>query len=312
MSRAVSGEQWTLRRGPDTVTVVEVGGGLRAWTRDGLSVLAGYTEDEMCLAGRGQLLMPWPNRIRDGKYVHDGTAYQLALTEPRFGNASHGLVRWASWSLLGRTESTEESALTVGYALHAQPGWPGTLDLRVTYALADAGLSVRTDVVNTGSQPVPFGYGAHPYVAVGDVDPAQVGVHVPADRYVEVDERMLPTAVRDVAGTAYDFRVARPLGTTTLDTAYTGLRRDEDGRWRVTLSGLGPRPDVTVWGDAAFAWTQVFTGKAAAEGEHGIAVEPMSCPADAFGSGTDVVRLEPGASWSGTWGVSPAARVRPG
>lgn len=295
-----SGEQWVLRRGPDVLTVVEVGGGLREWTRDGVKVLAGYQADEMALAGRGQQLIPWPNRIRDGRYELDGTAYQLALSEPKLGNASHGLVRWASWLPAERTEDS----ITVHNHLFPQPGWSWQLASRVTYRLVDDGLTVHITVTNVGAGRAPFGYGAHPYVNIGDSSVADLSLRVPADRYVTVDDRMLPTGTVEVRDTAYDFRRARPIGGTKLDTAFTGLARDADGRWRVRLDGLAALPAVTLWADAAFGWTQVFTGKAAAEGEHGVAVEPMSCPPDAFNSGTDLVRLDPGQTWSGTWGIT--------
>ena len=67
-----SGEQWTLRRGRQEATVVEVGGGLRTYRVDGTDIVAGYADDEVCRAGRGQVLMPWPNRIRDGLYSFAG------------------------------------------------------------------------------------------------------------------------------------------------------------------------------------------------------------------------------------------------
>lgn len=298
--RAASGEQWTVRRGPDRVTVVEVGGGLREWVRDGVKVLAGYDVDEMCLAGRGQLLVPWPNRVRDGRWTWDGTERRLPLTEPKLGNASHGLVRFAHWRLVEK----HEDRLTVGFDLDPQPGWDFPLRLETAYALGDDGLTVTSRARNVGTAPAPFGYGAHPYVSIGEDDPAAVRLTVPATTSVDVDERMLPVGTRPVEGTDLDFRSERAIGATRLDTAFTGLARDADGLWRVRLSGLTALPPVTLWADGAFGWTQVFNGKAAAEGEHGIAVEPMTCPADALNSGTDLVVLAPGEEWSGTWGIS--------
>jgi aldose 1-epimerase len=103
-----------------------------------------------------------------------------------------------------------------------------------------------------------------------------------------------------------DFQVARALGSARLDTAFTGLARRDDGTWEVTISGLHGRPDVTVWADQAFGWVQVFTEKGedeGVEGTRGIAVEPMSCPSDAFNSRDGLVVLEPGQSWTGTWGI---------
>ena len=70
--------------------------------------------------GRGQLFVPWPNRIRDGRYAFAGTDQQLALTEPKRGNASHGLVRWVSDAPAARFAVVE-----LGYLLPAQTGYPG-------------------------------------------------------------------------------------------------------------------------------------------------------------------------------------------
>lgn len=298
---APTGEQWRLRAGPDEIVVVEVGGGLRTWTRDGVDVLAGYAEDGPCTSGRGQQLIPWPNRIRDGRYSHGGVERQLPLTEVEHGNASHGLVRWAPWRLVGHTDTS----LTVGHRLFPQPGWDWHLETTTTYAVAPAGLTVTTRVANVGGGSAPFGYGAHPYVAIGDLPVGEVEVSVPGDTWVEVDDRLIPVGTHPVDGTAYDFRERRPLGTHRLDTAYTDLATS-GGRWTVTVAGPG-RPAVDVWGEAeAFPWVQVFSGKAEAgqRGEHGVAVEPMTCPPDAFNSGDSLLTLEPGATWAGTWGIS--------
>ncbi len=95
-----TGQQWTIGHGPFEATVVEVGGGLRTLSRDGVDLVAGYLPHERCASGRGQQLMPWPNRIRDGRYTFEGTERQLSITEVPLRNASHGLVRWALWELV--------------------------------------------------------------------------------------------------------------------------------------------------------------------------------------------------------------------
>jgi aldose 1-epimerase len=303
MDRYPSGEQWVISHGDQEATVVEVGGGLRTYRAGTREVLAGYGQTEQCAYGRGQALIPWPNRVRDGKYTFAGKGEQLALTEPARGNASHGLVRWALWSLLEH----EASKLTVGYRLHPQQGWRGHLDLTVSYALDDLGLSVSTSAVNAGSRPVPFGYGAHPYIAIGDAPLADVELGVPGGRRVLVDDRSLPTGTELVEGSDFDFRSPRPLGGTELDTAFTDLDRGGDGRWRVTVRATPDRPGVALWAGRAFDWVQVFTAQgkdAGVAGQRGIAVEPMTCPADAFNSGDGLVVLEPGQSWSGEWGLS--------
>ena len=302
-----SGEQWTLRRGRQEATVVEVGGGLRTYRVDETDIVAGYGDDEVCRAGRGQVLMPWPNRIRDGKYSFEGAELQLGLTEAVLRNANHGLVRWATWQL--HWHSDDWSALTVRTRLHPQPGWNGILDLSVNYVLDPDGLSVSAHATNVGDTTAPFGFGAHPYVALGETPLAQVRLTIPAEREVLVDDQLIPTGTAPVRD-ELDFRSARALGATALDTAFTDLTRSEaSGAWEVVVGGLATG-DVTVWGDESLDWVQVFTAKgrdSGVDGVRGIAVEPMSCPANAFNSGDGLHVLEPGQSWSGEWGIAPAA-----
>ncbi|MFC7486272.1 aldose 1-epimerase family protein [Knoellia sp. CPCC 206453] len=297
-----TGEQWQLSAGPDELTVVEVGGGIRTWARDGVDILAGFDADGACTSARGQQLIPWPNRIRDGRYSHAGVEHQLPLTEVDLGNASHGLVRWAPWHLAERTDSS----ITVGHRLFPQPGWDWHLESATTYAVAQDGLTVTTRVTNVGAGTAPFGYGAHPYIAIGDGPVGEVELHVSGAAYIEVDDRLLPTRTSPVEGTDADFRERRAIGMHHVDTAYTDLEV-MDGRWTVTIATPG-RPVVDVWAEAqSLPWGQVFSGKAEADqaGVHGIAVEPMSCPVDAFNSGDSLIELAPGETWTGIWGISP-------
>ena len=302
-----SGEQWVLRNGRQEAIVVEVGGGLRTYTVDGVDILAGYAADEVCRSGRGQVLMPWPNRIRNGRYTFAGVDQQVAITEVALSNANHGLVRWVPWQL--HWHDDDWTALTVRTRLHPQPGWDGILDLSVNYVLDPDGLTVSAHAVNVADAPAPFGYGAHPYVALGDTPLADVVLTVPGEREVLVDEQMIPTGTAAVRPET-DFRRPRALGGTSLDTAFTALERTrDDGSWAVVVGGLATG-DVTVWGGAGLDWAQVYTAKGAdtgVDGVRGIAVEPMSCPSNAFNSGDGLVVLDPGQSWSATWGIAPAA-----
>lgn len=297
-----SGEQWEISHGEQRLTVVGVGGGIRSYDVGGRPVLHGYPVDAKADAGRGQLLMPWPNRIADGKYTFDGKEQQLPLTEPARYNASHGLVRWEQWSLVERTDST----VTVGFRLMPSPGWGAILDLRVRYELSAAGLTVTPSATNVGSTRAPFGFGAHPYLTVGEDAVDELTLSLPATEYLTVDDRLLPTGTKPVEGSDYDFREPHAIQDTVLDTAFTGLAADDDGRWRITISS-GER-STTLWAEAEhFGYTQVFTGDTlpGPRARHaGVAVEPMSCPAGAFATGEALVVLEPGDIWTAQWGIA--------
>jgi aldose 1-epimerase len=59
--------------------------------------------------------------------------------------------------------------------------------------------------------------------------------------------------------------------------------------------------------DDAWSWVQAYTGDALAEGaRETLAIEPMTAPPDAFNSGTDLIALDAGASWSGSFRISRA------
>jgi aldose 1-epimerase len=296
-----SGRQTELVHGTHRVVVVEVGGGLREYTVDGVAVLDGYAAGEMCDGGRGQTLIPWPNRLAGGRYEFGGETQQLALTEPAKGNAIHGLTRWANWTVAARTPSSA----VLAYTLHPQPGYPFTLDCRLEYSLSDAGLTVRTVSTNAGDRPCPYGTGAHPYLTVGTdtVDGARLAA--PGRRYLPVDEQGIPTGIADVEGSPYDLRTPRSLDGATLDHCFTDLERDADGTATVTLSG--PDRTVRLWLDDNHPYLQVYTGDtlAPARRRQGLGVEPMTCPPNALRSGVGLIVLEPGQTVATTWGITP-------
>jgi aldose 1-epimerase len=298
---APSGEQVELVFGDQQAVVVEVGGGLRTYAVGGRDVLDGYAADEMCASGRGQVLMPWPNRIEDGSYEYGGARHQLPLTEVEAANAIHGLVRWSAWTIAER--GTDQVALE--HELPPQPGYPFSLALRIEYSLGDEGLTVRTSATNVGAEPCPFGSGMHPYFTLGAPTVDEITLTVPAREVMESGPRGLPGAPHSVDGTELDFRRPRSLGSTRLDTTFTDLERDDDGVARVVLRDEQRGVELTVWADDAYTHFQLFTGDPLPDvNRRSLAVEPMTCPANAFRSGEGVVRLEPGASWTGAWGVA--------
>jgi aldose 1-epimerase len=289
--------------------VVEVGGGLRSYSVNGQGLLDGYAADEMCSSGRGQVLIPWPNRLQDGRYEFGGRRHQLALTEPEHGNAIHGLVRWTAWTV----REHEPDRAVVEYVLHPQPGFPFTLAVSIEYALSPAGLSVRTTATNRGATACPFGAGAHPYLTLGTPTVDPLHLQVPATTVLYSDERGLPAGSADVEGTEYDFRRARPIGATKLDNAFTGLSRDADGLARVVLWEPESERSLTLWADESYPYLMVFTGDPLPDVDRrSLAVEPMTCPPNAFASGEGVIVLEPGRSLTTAWGLEPGPEGSPG
>jgi len=297
---APSGEQFEFSFGDQRAIAVEVGGGLRAYGVGGREVLDGYAADAICTSGRGQLLMPWPNRIEDGSYDFGSERLQLALDEPERRNAIHGLVRWSAW----KAADHDANRVSLAQLLHPQPGYPFTLALRVDYMLADDGLSVRTTATNVGSDACPFGCGAHPYLTLGTGSVDELTLQVPARTMLISNERSIPIGHEEVEGTDFDFLRARAIGDTKLDTAFTTLQPGDDGVTPVELRDPASGNGLTLWVDESYRYLMVFTGDALPDvNRRALAVEPMTCPPNAFRSGTDLIVLEPGASWTGAWGI---------
>ncbi|WP_433052873.1 aldose 1-epimerase family protein [Dactylosporangium sp. CS-033363] len=300
LQHAPSGTQWTIRSGGQQAVIVEVGGGVRAFSAGGRDVVAGYEEQEHAVGCAGQVLAPWPNRIRDGQYAFEGEHQQLPLTEPERHNAIHGLVNWARWTAV----DVAADRVTVEHDLVPQPGYRWPLRLRTTWSVSDAGLRADHEVTNTGATAAPFGLATHPYVLVPGVPVDDLTLRVPAQSRVLVDMRLLPIGGAKVAGTEYDFLEGRRLGATVLDTAFGDVDTNADGGSQVDVTAPDGR-GVTVWADAAFSWWQVYSSDTlpADRLRKALAIEPMTCPPDAFRSGRDLVILEPGTTWRGSWGI---------
>ncbi|HRW19191.1 MAG TPA: aldose-1-epimerase [Dermatophilaceae bacterium] len=236
----------------------------------------------------GKILLPWPNRVGGGRYTWDGVEQQLAITEPLLDNAIHGLVCWADWSIV---ESDAASAVFETTVL-AQPGYPHALAARAAYRLDDSGLTITVTATNVGDTDAPYGVAVHPYLVSGDAsrpgaaDAWTVGLAAP--RVIEADERLLPVGERDVAAAGLDLRAGRQVGEATIDHAFAGL----PVRWAAVVSAPDA-PFATVL-HADTPWAQVYVGDGVAR--RAVAIEPMSCPPDAFRSGIGVHRLTPGAS----------------
>jgi aldose 1-epimerase len=149
------------------------------------------------------------------------------------------------------------------------------------------GLGVETTAENAGTSACPFGLAHHPYIA-GDVDAFTVSLA--ARTRLAVDERKLP-----VGREANDLPETFVVGERQIDATFTDLERHE--------VAVG---DWIVWFDERFPYVQLFTGDHPDVERRGLAVEPMTCPPNAFRSGEGVVELQPGETFRGRWGIRPA------
>lgn len=296
-----SGRQFEISWGDQRATIVEVGGGIREYFAGDRPVLDPFPIDAICDGAHGAPLIPWPNRLADGRYRFDGIDYQVALTEPEKHNAIHGFLRWRPWSVLDR----EQSRVTMGTRLFPLQGYPFLLDVRLEYALSPEGLLVATTAANLGDTPCPYGAGQHPYLSPGTGLLDDCTLELEAEtRILTDDQRQLPVGTESVANTPYDFRGGRTLGTLKIDFGFTGLARDSGGRAWARLTGSDGRR-AELWVDGSYPIIEIYTGDTLAphRRRRGLGTEPMTCPPNAFQTGVGVIHLQPGQAVTTTWGA---------
>lgn len=294
-----TGAQFEISAGDVSATVTEVGAGLRAFSAGGRPYVETFPVDRRPPRGAGTVLVPWPNRTAGGRWTWNGAVQQLSLSEPAAGNAIHGLLRHTFYDVVDHGPD----AITLGARVAPQNGWPVPLAAQVRYAVSADGLTVTHTVANAGGAAVPFGVGAHPYVRAGDAATDDCTLRLAATTALPL-EKGLPTGPPRPATGDDDFSADRPLRGLRLDHAFGGCvpaAGDTHVRHRLT----GPGGGVELWADPDFRWVQVFTPDDHPDRGRAVAVEPMTCPPDALNSGTDLITLEPGDSWTGSWGLRP-------
>jgi aldose 1-epimerase len=302
MTIPVTGQQYQIAAGPYRAAVTELGAGLRELLYREQPVIAGYEADELPPAGAGQLLVPWPNRVDGGRYTFGGTEFQLALTEPARSNAIHGLTRWTAWTLV----RSDAHAVLLRSVPHGYQGYPFCLEIDAEYRLhPQNGLHVAITATNRGGRGAPYGTGSHPYLTAGTGSVDAWELTLPAAFWLPMDDRGIPSGPpADIDGTPYDFRKTRAIGTTQLDHALTGLDRDGGGRaWAQLAADGGAR--VGLWAGKGYNWLQVFTGDPLGPDRRrkAVAIEPMTCPPNAFVSTDDLLVLQPGETVTHSWGI---------
>ena len=296
VSNDASGTQYTIRHGAYEATIASVGASLRELTFDGRDLVVPFDADEVRPKFRGAMLAPWPNRIVGGSYDFEGETYTVALTEPERGHALHGLVGWLDFAAV----SQSESQVVLEGVITAQAGYPWRVVVTVTKTLTDAGLATTVTATNTAASPAPWGTGPHPYLVAGPGHVDEWTLDLPAAEVLLTTELLAPTGLAPVQEAGLDWREPRPVGDTFIDHAFTGFT---SAHVRITApSGTGVE---MTWGPEC-RWVQLHTADQPdpAISRLGLAVEPMTCPPDAFNSGTDLVVLQPGESSSASWVIA--------
>jgi aldose 1-epimerase len=236
-------------------------------------------------AFRGRILVPYNDRIIDGTYRWDGDHFELPRNDAETGDAIHGFLYRAPCA-----SHAEGTGMRLSAVLPARPGYPFPLSVEIIPRLAPSVFGMTVSIRNEGSGPAPVAAGWHPYFQLpvaggpsrGSVDP--LILHVPADTYVEVDDRLSPTGrYLPVAATSLDFSRPRRIGSEELDDAFLHASPSEVGDG--TSGGVGGTVTLAstdrvleVSGDGLFRMFQIYIPP----DRRSIAIEPVSSPANVF------------------------------
>ena len=292
--------EFTLGAGGYTAVVTARAAALRVLQFEGRDLIVPFPKGGPIPDYRGVIAAPWPNRIADGAYVFDGNKHQLPINEPERETALHGLAFPLEWTL----KESDAGSLTLTCTVGPTAGYPFVLELESRFALDEAGLHTSVTARNAADVAAPYGVCPHPYLAAGSSPLDEWVLEFAADSFLEVTpDRLLPVGVVGVEGHAFDFRSPRPIGSTEIDHAFTGIPFD-GGLARLSVRDPAGTGVGMSW-DESCPWLQIHTADKPepVPSRIGLAVEPMTCPPDAFNSGTDLIRLEPGAEHTASWSI---------
>ena len=276
-----------------------------------IDIVWGYSGGVGKRGGQGDVLIPFPGRIGNGRYSFDGQTFQLECNDKEAPNAIHGFVRSLPWDIQAIDSNRVTLTLTLRAETYAHRGYPFSLNITVTYELNANGLSCAFSVENIGDRAAPVGIGFHPYFTVGTAIINDAEVQIPGTGYLEFNERLVPTGkICGVADTAWDYRRFRPIAQQRFNHCYVNLERNAQEIATASLRHVPSNRTITITMDSAFSAVVIYTGDAIADAPRvALAIEPMTCPSDAFNHPEwGLKRVVPGETFSGCWGVDDSSR----
>lgn len=280
-------ESVTISSGGYAADIGLRGGQLRRLTSLGRDIIV--PADRAAGAFAGSVLAPWPNRIAAATYTHQCREFTVPMNEERTGAALHGLL----FDLPLTASTHSESAAQLSGRIEPSDGYPFPLEVTLDYSVsAEDGLicSLRTTYVPDSSRGMPlmsapYGAGFHPYLTVGEpLDECRL--RLPASTMAVTEPDGTVASLEPVTG-HFDLTDGPKLVGSQIDHAYTDLPNDG---WTAELTH--EPTELTVRLSADTPWAQVYTAERILRA--GVAVEPQTCPPNAFNSGTDLVYLQPG------------------
>lgn len=294
----------TLENSRAFVELSSVGASLNRFVVDGHDYVVRSSLEEPIFGYRGVIIAPWPNRLGDGTYTFDGEEFQVPITEHERNTALHGLVSFQDFNV-GAKDATSVEFI---HRIVPTTGYPFPLELRVRYTLDGPTLTTRVNAINLGRRDAPYGVCCHPYFVAGTDELDAWTLSLPAGKILDVDERLLPRELYNVSEFPdFDFSSPKVISGAHIDHAYTELSEGV-----VSLSSADGRSVRMEFDPKELPWVQVHTADHPdlEKNRAGLAVEPMTCPPDAFRTGTDLIRIKAGSSHSVKWTITAGSETK--
>jgi aldose 1-epimerase len=269
-----------------------------------IDIVWGYSGGAHKKGGQGDVLIPFPGRVAEGRYSFDGRSFQLERNDKEGPNAIHGFVRTLPWKVRDVLANGVTFDLSLDATAYGRKGYPFSLAISVTYGLDHRGLSCSFAVQNVGRQAAPVGVGFHPYFTVGTALIDEADAKIPCAGYVEFNERLVPTGtILDVTGGEWDYRRYRQIGSRRFNHCYVDLERDQEGMATASLRHVENGRAIDIVMDRSFSAIVVYTGDAIVDApRRALAIEPMTCATDALNHPEwGLKRLLPEETFSGRY-----------
>jgi len=243
-------------------------------------------------------LLPFPNRLKNGKYTFNGADYQLPQNYKDEGNAAHGFIYDKSFELINTIISEKEAQVILRYDYDGSiPGYPFPLRIQYDYKLSiETGFQCHTKVHNLAHTEIPFGCGWHPFFTLNEkVDKLKLKFN--AEDHILFDGGLIPNGMSEnfnqfetfslINGQPFDSCFKLP---ETSNIQYTELL-DEVENLKIVLwqeTGL-----------AKYNYLQLYIPPL----RESIAIEPMTCNVNAFNNQDGLIRLKSGQKFTAKYGV---------
>lgn len=201
------------------VSISELGGAIVSWhapDRAGRlgDIMLGHdtpTDYWAATSYMGALVGRWANRIADARFTLDGIEHNVDRNEGE--NSLHGGATGFHRALWQARDDDGALVLTLD-SEEGDAGFPGNVRVQVRYTLDDDG-ELTIDYRAMTDAPTPLNLTSHGYFNLAAQAGADIKGHVlsiDADAFFEVDAGLIPVRQTAVAGKAFDFREAAPIG----------------------------------------------------------------------------------------------------